>query len=402
MNYRSNNNNLEQFQVELNREDNKEGDNFLFPHYEFMIIIHNKLIWVNHIFREKAYVYEATCFIIGFVLFLFPLTFFIYSSYVQFTIQNIVQGNIRLSPNILLPIISNYILMIYIIGAFILTLLDVLLKPNFKNWNLRTIGSLFQYFFLVICVKSFLSSLKQILIKFDLFISIEFPNYILHDRNNVFNALINAYRDIQMNIENNNHNMLYTLLYPFKTFTLFYFIRIGLFYNNHSFSQALICKSLLLTFYYSKTNFISDDGDISLTTIENFFKFITLTLSCYLFYILECIHKKKIESNKSNKNLLITLNGIIAFGIIIMIIGCLKIIKYDINRLIDQIESTGNLIRIGIGFVLIGNCYYIGCILLNFIFYPIEKQYFVYRNRKYDKHIRVAKCVQYDESPYNR
>lgn len=400
MNERLTNTNIEEFQIEIDKEDNE--DEFVFPHFEFLDTIHNKLIWINHIFRERAYVYELTCFIISFVMFLFPLVHFIHSGYIQFTIQNFIQGQISLSPTLLLPIISTYILMVYLIGVFIFKLMDVLLIPNFKNSNLRTIGSLFQYFVFIICFKSFLYSLKQIFAKFDLFISIKIYNDALdyHEHNRT--QLMIDYANLILNsVSNNRNNMLSALLYPFKVFIYFYLIRIALFYNNHSFSHLLICISSLVLIYYSNTNFTSINDDIFLDSIKLYFKFITLELSCYLFYILECILKKT-ESKKTNTKLLIASNTVIAFGIVLAIIACLKIIKYDIKNLIAQLDSIGYLIVIGIELILIGNWYYVGCLLLNFIFYPIEKQYFVYRNGKYYKYIIVAKFVQYDQSPYNK
>ena len=50
--------------------------------------------------------------------------------------------------------------------------------------------------------------------------------------------------------------------------------------------------------------------------------------------------------------------------------------------------------------VIVGNSFYIGKLNIDFIFYSIEKEYFIYRNPKYKKFIRVAQYTPYELSKY--
>ena len=174
----------------------------------------------------------------------------------------------------------------------------------------------------------------------------------------------------------------------------FYIIRTILFFNHHSISHILLCSSSFIFFYYN--DFHSEE--INIDYFENNIMLLILLLSSYLFYVIERTYFTYKLSFKPYKSTLTVINIIIGIGLILLIQSFMIINKYGLSyEIIHRIKSK---IKYGSGLVIIGNSYYIGRLIIDFLFYSVEKEFFIYRNGKYTRYIRVAQYTPYEKSKY--
>lgn len=197
-------------------------------------------------------------------------------------------------------------------------------------------------------------------------------------------------------IELYKENIIYIhkILSNAKVYLFFYIIRTILFFNHHSISHIFLCASFLIFFYYN--DFHSEEIDINY--FENNILILILILSSYLFYVIERTYFTYILSFKSHKLTLTVINSIVGIGLILLIQSFMIIKKYGISY--EVIHRIVSKIKYGSGLVMLGNSYYIGKLFIDFLFYSVEKEFFIYRNEKYRRYIRVAQYTPYEKSKY--
>lgn len=194
-------------------------------------------------------------------------------------------------------------------------------------------------------------------------------------------------------ILHNNYDNIFDITKYIKGYLFFYIIRIFFFFNHHCLSHLLICSSLYYLIYYNESNF----NEINITFLFDNTKIILCLLISYLFYVSERIYFTYYNSSKSIKNIIIIVNGVIAIGLLMIILYIMALIKYEFyyyNKALFYWAEFGGAL------VIVGNSFYIGKLNIDFIFYSIEKEYFIYRNPKYKKFIRVAQYTPYELSKY--
>lgn len=195
------------------------------------------------------------------------------------------------------------------------------------------------------------------------------------------------------NILNDNFDNIFDITKYIKVYLFFYFLRIILFFNHHCLSHILICTSLYYFIYHNENNV----NEVDITFLTDNAKIILCLLVSYLFYASERIYFTYYNSSKEIKKTIIIVNGIIAFGLLMIILYCMALIKYEFyyyNKPLFYFAEIGGAL------LVIGNSFYLGKLNIDFIFYSIEKEYFIYRNLKYKKFIRVAQYTSYELSKY--
>ena len=197
-------------------------------------------------------------------------------------------------------------------------------------------------------------------------------------------------------IELYKENIIYIhkILSNAKIYLFFYIIRTILLFNHHSISHIFVCASFLIFFYYN--DFHSEEIDINY--FENNILILIIILSSYLFYVIERTYFTYILSFKSHKLTLTVINSIIGIGLILLIQSFMIIKKYGISY--EVIHRIVSKIKYGSGLVMLGNSYYVGRLFIDFLFYSVEKEFFIYRNEKYRRYIRVAQYTPYEKSKY--
>lgn len=110
-------------------EDIENEEDFECPKFEFIDNINKRLIYIMHCFREKKYVYNISCFIVGFVIFLFPLLKFIQIINYNFNIEIIINHSFNISHSVSYGIFFCFIINFYIIAVLIWKILILFLVP---------------------------------------------------------------------------------------------------------------------------------------------------------------------------------------------------------------------------------------------------------------------------------
>lgn len=123
-----------------------------------------------------------------------------------------------------------------------------------------------------------------------------------------------------------------------------------------------------------------------------------LLFSSYLFYVIERTYFTYLLSFKPHKLTLTVINIIIGIGLLLLIQSCMIVIKYGISC--ETMNNVVIKIKYGAALVIVGDSYYVGKLNIDFLFYSVEKEFFIYRNEKYKRYIRVAQYTPYEESKY--
>lgn len=182
------------------------------------------------------------------------------------------------------------------------------------------------------------------------------------------------------------------VFFPIKVYCFYMFIRNILFFNNNSISSILISFSWLVLLIFN-------DRSESFAFSKLMFCLVFVFAS-FLFRSIRIIYEKAYFSNKRTTKVIIISHVIISVGLVVILKSVLTVIKKDNVYLLSNIESIFNNFLYGLVFVLLGNLFLFGDWAYELIFYPIEFEFFVYRNKKYAPFIKVARCILFQQSQF--
>lgn len=372
-------------------------ENFLDEQEEISLKIKKKLIVVYRYFLKHQLRLLGLKLIVGFIFVTLPILIFLNNFLGLLDIKNEFDNPVNLempktlnnsdiSRIVILPCVSIFFLMVFLICIFIWKIIELIQNPSLKHWNIYLIGKTILYFIMLIVFMSFFIKLKNSLYFIQISLTdliYDFIDMDIIDKFYKFDNVINEFTQIivtfiQKIISSFNPIFLYSCLYliVINIFDLTYYI------NYLVINIGII--SIFLNIIYAEESDI-----IPLLLMIVLISYCLIIIYDFIKYFKkQCVsvYRPKYYFRKT----LLTFIGLKILGTAIMIIS---LMKYLLNEDSDysELERDVNLLIKGLVLLITGSTLDYGEKITNFIFYSIRKEFFVYKNKKYEKFIKRIK-----------
>jgi hypothetical protein len=287
-------------------------------------------------------------------------------------------------------LICLVILIIFFFLLLILKILDIINYPNIKTWNLFNIGRLIDYIISYFLIAALCMNFFELL-KYSSFSDILISDYLKGKR--LENSIMPIKELIIMNIKS---------FTSFLNFFLVYKLLNEIIFNGKNFYPkiGIILSLLMISIIIQTDPLLSGENDTYLIYI-----LMIGQLICYLLIVKEklievyLIKKRSIyRHNFYFKTFLLIKESLSLLGLLIILFRLSYKLFYpdpDYLKLVKLLEVIQKS-SIEIFLISLSLTYENGNDLIDLVFYPIRKEYFLYIHEKYESYIKIFKYYVYN------